>query len=116
MLELLQSLLESTIPHPLEQFSVDEFDQATQEDIIRSGHVGHMWDAELHVSSEFPVRQDVTVLPADDPQRLRMGWTIHEEVGIVVINDEAVSRITIGADDAERNSEGNFFMSLMQAM
>jgi hypothetical protein len=41
----------------------------------------------------FPVRQDITVLPADDPKKLRLGWTIYEEVGIVVINDYALSHM-----------------------
>jgi len=25
----------------------------------------------------FPIRQDITVLPADDPQKLRLGWVIY---------------------------------------
>ena len=43
----------------------------------------------------FPIRQDITVLPADDPKKLRLGWVIYEEVGIVVINDYAISRINM---------------------
>ena len=43
----------------------------------------------------FPIRQDITVLPADDPKKLRLGWVIYEEVGIVVINDYAISKITM---------------------
>ena len=43
----------------------------------------------------FPIRQDITVLPADDPKKLRLGWVIYEEVGIVVINDYAVAKITM---------------------
>ncbi len=32
----------------------------------------------------------------------RVGWMIHEEVGIVIINDYAISRVTItGEDDGE---------------
>lgn len=37
----------------------------------------------------------LTVLPADDPNKLRLGWVIYEEIGMVVINDYAVSRATI---------------------
>ena len=43
----------------------------------------------------FPIRQDITVLPADDPKKLRLGWVIYEEVGIVVVNDYAVSLIEV---------------------
>jgi hypothetical protein len=44
----------------------------------------------------FPIRQDITVLPADDPKKLRLGWVIYEEVGIVVMNDYALSLIQVG--------------------
>ena len=71
-----------------------------------------MWTADIHVSSRMPtdevlvcaspdtvgampIRQDITVLPADDPKKLRLGWVIYEEIGIVVMNDYAVSRINI---------------------
>lgn len=43
----------------------------------------------------FPVRQDITVLPADDPRKLKLGWVIYEEVGIVVVNDYAINRIEV---------------------
>ena len=43
----------------------------------------------------LPIRQDITVLPADDPKKLRLGWVIYEEIGIVVINDYAIARITM---------------------
>lgn len=46
----------------------------------------------------FPIRQDITVLPADDPARLRIGWRIYEDVGIAFINDYAISNITFGDD------------------
>jgi hypothetical protein len=43
----------------------------------------------------LPVRQDITVLPADDPKRLRLGWVVYEELGFALINDFAVSKITV---------------------
>ena len=43
----------------------------------------------------FPIRQDITVLPADDPKKLRLGWVIYEEVGVVVVNDYAISLIEL---------------------
>lgn len=88
------------------------FDQATVREVLTTGLYGHLWTADLHVSSRmpknvilvvaspdcvgaFPIRQDITVLPADDPKRIRLGWVIYEEVGIVVVNDYAVSQITV---------------------
>ena len=41
----------------------------------------------------MPIRDDITILPRDDPKGLRLGWTIRETVGKAVINSEAVDRI-----------------------
>jgi len=93
-------------------FGKDFYDEATQREIITTGLYGHLWTADIHVSSRmdpytilvvaspenvgaFPIRQDITVLPADDPKKLRLGWVIYEEVGIVVVNDYSVSKISV---------------------
>ena len=95
-------------------FGKDFYDEATTREILTSGLFGHLWTADIHVSSKmedstvlivaspdtvgaFPVRQDITVLPADDPKKLRLGWVIYEEIGIVVINDYAISKIEVTA-------------------
>ena len=88
------------------------FDEATQRDILMTGLYGHIYSADIHVSTmvpknsvfvlapaqfvgAIPVRHDITVLPADDPKRLRLGWVIYEELGFGVINDYAISRIFV---------------------
>lgn len=93
-------------------FGKDFYDEATTREILTSGLFGHLWTADIHVSSKmdpdrvlvvaspdtvgaFPIRQDITVLPADDPKKLRLGWVIYEEVGIVIINDYAISLIEV---------------------
>jgi hypothetical protein len=93
-------------------FGKTVYDEATSREVLTSGLFGHLWTADIHVSSKmptdtvmllapadyvgaFPIRQDITVLPADDPKRLRLGWVIYEEIGIVVINDYAVARINV---------------------
>lgn len=93
-------------------FGKTVYDEATQREVLTSGLFGHLWTADIHVSSRmptntvlltapadyvgaFPIRQDITVLPADDPKKLRLGWVIYEEVGIVVINDYSVAKITV---------------------
>ena len=67
-------------------FGPDFFDQATVREILTTGLYGHLWTADIHVSSRqtkdevlvvsspdtvgaFPVRQDITVPPADDPKK-----------------------------------------------
>ena len=88
------------------------YDEATQKEVLTTGLFGHIWTADIHVSSRvtpkyvfvlslaeyvgaMPIRQDITVLPADDPKKLRLGWIIYEEIGIVVINDYAIARIEV---------------------
>ena len=88
------------------------YDEATQKEVLTTGLFGHIWTADIHVSSRvptttvfilapaeyvgaFPIRQDITVLPADDPKKLRLGWIIYEEVGIIVINDYATAKVTV---------------------
>jgi len=90
----------------------DFYDEATTREILATGLFGHLWTSDIHVSSRmvstevlvianpenvgaFPIRQDITVLPADDPKKLRLGWVIYEEVGIAIINDYAISKIVV---------------------
>lgn len=90
----------------------DFYDEATTRDVIMSGLFGHIWTADIHVSTmvprdtiyvlapgEFvgaiPVRQDITVLPADDPKNLRLGWVVYEDLGMAVINDYSTAKIQI---------------------
>ena len=93
-------------------FGKTVYDEATQREVLTSGLFGHLWTADIHVSSRmptttvlllapadyvgaFPIRQDITVLPADDPKKLRLGWVIYEEIGIVIINDYAIARVNV---------------------
>jgi len=93
-------------------FGKTVYDEATQREVLTSGLFGHLWTADIHVSSRmrtdevfllapaeyvgaFPVRQDITVLPADNPKELRLGWIIYEEVGIVIINDYALAKVSV---------------------
>ena len=43
----------------------------------------------------LPQMGKFTVLPADDPKKLMLGWTIYEEVGVVIINDYALAKVNI---------------------
>lgn len=95
-------------------FGRDVFDEATRRDVLMSGLFGHLWTADIHVSHRvppgsvyllapaeyvgaIPVRQDITVLPADDPKNLRLGWVIYEEIGVIVINDYAIAKVNLTA-------------------
>lgn len=95
-------------------FGKTVYDEATTKEVLTTGLFGHLFTADIHVSSKcptdtvfllapaeyvgaFPIRQDITVLPADDPKRLRLGWVIYEEVGIVIINSYAVAKVVVTA-------------------
>lgn len=88
------------------------FDEATRRDVLMSGLFGHIFTADIHVSHRvppgsvyvlapaeyigaMPVRQDITVLPADNPKELRLGWVIYQEIGIAILNDYACGKIDL---------------------
>jgi hypothetical protein len=93
-------------------FGRDVYDEATRRDVLMSGLFGHLWTADIHVSHRvtpgsiyllapaeyvgaIPVRQDITVLPADNPKELRLGWVIYEEIGIVIVNDYSIAKVVL---------------------
>ena len=80
-----------------------EVDPVTQREILQTGLYAHIWGADILVSKivppgtvygladpEFvgvmPVRQDIEVLPADEPKQLKLGWVVSEEIGIGIVN------------------------------
>lgn len=88
------------------------YDQATQREVLQTGLYGHLFTADIHMSTmvpkncvfimapaqyvgAIPIRQDITVIPADDPRRLRLGWVVYEELGFAVINDFSLSKIIV---------------------
>lgn len=86
-----------------------EIDPVTQREILQTGLYAHIWGADVMVSKivppgtvyavadpEFvgvmPVRQDIDVLPADEPKQLKLGWVVSEIIGIGIVNPRGVSR------------------------
>lgn len=85
-----------------------ELDPVTQREILQTGLYAHIWGADIMVSKivpagtayacadpEFvgvlPIRQDIEVLPADEPRQLKLGWVVNEIIGIGILNPRAVS-------------------------
>ena len=85
-----------------------EIDMVTQREILQTGLFAHIWGADLMVSKiipvgevfavadpEFvgvmPIRQDIEVLPADEPKQLKLGWVVNEIIGIGIVNPRGVS-------------------------
>lgn len=85
-----------------------EVDMVTQREILQTGLFAHLWGADIIVSKvvpvgtcfgvadpEFvgvmPVRQDIEVLPADEPKQLKLGWVVNEIIGIGIVNPRGTS-------------------------
>lgn len=85
-----------------------QVDPVTQRELLQTGLFGHIFGADIIVSKivpvgkafavadpEFvgvmPVRQDIEVIPADEPKLLKLGWVVSEIVGIGIVNPRGVS-------------------------
>lgn len=86
-----------------------ELDPVTMREILQTGLYAHIWGADIMVSKivppgtvyaaadpEFvgvmPVRQDIEVLPADEPKQLKLGWVVSEQIGIAIVNPRGVAK------------------------
>ncbi len=95
-----------------------DFDPVTQREVLQTGLYASIWGTDIMVSKivppgtiygcadpEFvgvmPVRQDIEVLPADEPKQLKLGWVVSEIIGIAIVNPRGVAvgrkSVTIGA-------------------
>ena len=80
-----------------------EVDPVTMREVLQTGLYAHIWGADIIVSKvvpsgtvfgtadpEFvgvmPIRQDIEVLPADEPKQLKLGWVVNEIIGIGIVN------------------------------
>jgi hypothetical protein len=86
---------------------IAEVDPVTMREILQTGLYARIFGADIIVSKivtpgsvfgladpEFvgvmPVRQDIEVLPADEPKRLSLGWVVSEIIGIGIVNPRGV--------------------------
>lgn len=94
-----------------------QVDPVTQREILQTGLYGQIFGADIIVSKivpagkafataepEFvgvmPVRQDIEVLPADEPKQLKLGWVVSEIVGIGIVNPRGVASGTIQGSES----------------
>ena len=85
-----------------------QVDPVTQRELLQTGLYGHIFGSDIIVSKivppkqvfavaepEFvgvmPVRQDIEVLPADEPKQLKLGWVVSEIIGIGIVNPRGVA-------------------------
>jgi len=84
------------------------FDPVTVREVLQTGLYGSIWGADMIVSKivpqgtvyglaepefvgVFPVRQDIEVLPADEPKQLKLGWVVNEIVGVGIVNPRGIA-------------------------
>ena len=89
-------------------------DPVTQRELLQTGLYGHIFGADIVVSKvvpagqafavadpEFvgvmPVRQDIEVLPADEPKQLKLGWVVNEIIGVGIVNPRGVATGLVSA-------------------
>lgn len=92
-------------------FTQTDFDPVTQREVLQTGLFGRLWTADVIVSKvvpaktvyavadadfvgPMPIRQDIEVLPADEPKQLKLGWVVNELIGIAVANARGVAKYT----------------------
>jgi len=85
-----------------------DVDPVTQREILQTGLYAHLWGADILVSKivppgtvygcadpdfvgVMPIRQDIEVLPADEPRQLKLGWVVNEIIGIGIVNPRATA-------------------------
>ena len=85
-----------------------QVDPVTHREILQTGLYGHIFGADIVVTKivqpkqvfacadpEFvgvmPIRQDIEVLPADEPKQLKLGWVVSIIEGIAVVNPRGVA-------------------------
>lgn len=86
-----------------------DLDPVSQREVLQTGLYAHIWGADILVSKivppgtvygcadpEFvgvlPVRQDVEVLPADEPRQLKLGWVVNEIIGLGILNPRGTAK------------------------
>jgi len=96
-------------------------DQVAMQEIRESGYLGNIWGADFYVTDQiayanvtgagaddstayvmaqdkflgwWPVRKDVDIIPADDPDNLRLGFVGYELIGMLVHNILGIDKFT----------------------
>lgn len=96
----------------IRKFGRDQLDINTQASLLATGIMANIWGATIittravpvgtvYVVAEpefvgvMPVRIELTVLPADDPENRMIGWSIFENIGIGIHNSNGITDIKI---------------------
>ena len=95
----------------IRRWRYEDVDNVAREEIRKSGYLGSLWDADIYINDQVtsgvfyiiaepeftawtPIRRDVDVIPADDPDNLLLGFVGYELLAMTVHNGRAVAKGT----------------------
>lgn len=95
----------------IRRLDFQNLDQVGMQEVRETGYLGSIWGADFYVSDQvtagtayalttpkflawMPLRKDVDVIPADDPDNLRLGFVGYELIGLTVHNAFGVGKLT----------------------
>lgn len=95
----------------IRRWRYEDIDNVAREEIRKSGYLGTIWDADIYINDQItsgvfyiiaepeftawtPIRRDVDVIPADDPDNLLLGFVGYELLAMTVHNGKAVAKGT----------------------
>jgi len=95
----------------IRRWQYQDIDNVAREEIRKSGYLGSIWDADIYINDQVtsgtfyiiaepeftawtPIRRDVDVIPADDPDNLLLGFVGYELLAMTVHNGRAVAKGT----------------------
>jgi hypothetical protein len=87
----------------IRRFQFQNLDQVGMQEVRETGYMGSYWGADFYVTDQIPqgnsfalaspkylawlpIRKDVDVIPADDPDNIRLGFVGYELIGMTVFN------------------------------
>lgn len=90
----------------------DYFEPSLTGELLRSGFVGNLLGAQVHTSPEIPVGEiyftaeeeftgvlvesiPLSVIAADIPSRLAVGFVVYERIGLALTNSHSVARLAL---------------------
>lgn len=93
----------------IRRWQYSDIDNVAREEIRKSGYLGSIWDADIYINDQVtsgtfyiiaepeftawtPIRRDVDVIPADDPDNLLLGFVGYELLAMTVHNGKAVAK------------------------
>jgi hypothetical protein len=95
----------------IRRLDFQNLDQSGMQEVRETGYLGSIWGADFYVSDQMtagtafilttpkflawmPIRKDLDVIPADDPDNLRLGLVGYELLGLAVHNCFGVSQLS----------------------